>query len=161
MRKVIDLTGQRFGRLVVLNIVPNDNHRTTWLCICDCGNKHTVRGDILKRGKSKSCGCLREEHPGIVAAQLAAVIKRKNATHCRKGHPFDEHNTYIQPPSGNRLCRTCSRERYERRRHTSGTYVFERHNPNGSMYGEKLRRDNLRRDEKRNMLDKEKLLQLL
>lgn len=54
-----DLTGQRFGKLVVLNIIEERrNLKILWECICDCGNKIIVTGQDLKRGHSKSCGCL-------------------------------------------------------------------------------------------------------
>jgi len=60
--KLIDLTGQRFGRLVVIKRVENDKHKKPkWKCMCDCGNIKIVLGAILKRGESKSCGCLLKE----------------------------------------------------------------------------------------------------
>lgn len=58
--KLIDLTGQRFGRLVVLSKMPqnNANNKVVWLCQCDCGNQTVVIGSRLHNGKTKSCGCL-------------------------------------------------------------------------------------------------------
>ena len=54
----IDLTGQRFGRLVVLEVAPNDGKgRTRWICQCDCGNLSTVVHSALGK-KTNSCGCL-------------------------------------------------------------------------------------------------------
>ena len=61
MGKRIDLTGQRFGRLVVIERVENDRYgRTRWRCGCDCGNKTIVSSGDLVNGETKSCGCLRE-----------------------------------------------------------------------------------------------------
>lgn len=59
-----DITGQRFGKLVVLGKGESKGPgRTTWNCICDCGNKKTIRGDALKSGSTTSCGhCLRNEN---------------------------------------------------------------------------------------------------
>lgn len=57
MGKAIDLTGQRFGRLVVLSRTDNKGKNTAWLCKCDCGNITKVITPNLKGGKSKSCGC--------------------------------------------------------------------------------------------------------
>jgi len=59
----IDLTGQRFGRLVVLGIASYDEKTYTkkWLCRCDCGKKIEVSGGNLRSGHSKSCGCLRRD----------------------------------------------------------------------------------------------------
>lgn len=67
-RTAIDLTGQRFGFLVVLNqtedyISPHGVLSHQWLCQCDCGNKVIVTASNLKKKKSgtKSCGCM--HHP--------------------------------------------------------------------------------------------------
>ena len=63
MGKFIDLTGQRFGRLVVKELVPSDGRKGTfWLCQCDCGNTTVVAGQELRRGGTKSCGCLKGLH---------------------------------------------------------------------------------------------------
>lgn len=53
------LTGQRFGRLLVLKEVPAKCRR--YLCLCDCGNKNSIAAIKLKSGHTKSCGCLRNE----------------------------------------------------------------------------------------------------
>ena len=56
--KKIDLTGQRFGRLLVINDSGERQHRNVmWDCLCDCGETSKVRTDHLRRGKIKSCGC--------------------------------------------------------------------------------------------------------
>lgn len=59
----IDLTGQRFGRLVVVKMVGVDNRgECTWECKCDCGNiTHPIKGSTLRLRKSQSCGCLQKE----------------------------------------------------------------------------------------------------
>jgi len=56
----IDLTGQRFGRLFVLEKVYHDNEMF-WRCLCDCGNYVEVRSQPLRNGHTKSCGCLKRE----------------------------------------------------------------------------------------------------
>jgi len=62
MPKLINLTGRRFGRLKVLKQTEKDRRGNfPWLCLCDCGNQVTVLGYDLKRGRTKSCGCLRKE----------------------------------------------------------------------------------------------------
>ena len=59
---MIELTGKRFGRLtVVCKEYKNKNHRWFWKCLCDCGNYSVVDGEKLRRGTTKSCGCLRNE----------------------------------------------------------------------------------------------------
>lgn len=61
-----NLTGQRFGHLVVLS--KTDERRSNavvFLCRCDCGNEHRVRGAILTNGQVGSCGC--QQLSGIAA----------------------------------------------------------------------------------------------
>lgn len=57
MGKFIDLTGQRFGRLLVVKRVENQNKRVCWLCRCDCGNEIVTNTNNLRSGDSQSCGC--------------------------------------------------------------------------------------------------------
>lgn len=60
--KFNDLTGQKFGKLEVINraeskIDPSGKRRTRWNCRCDCGNDVMVLTDYLKRSSCPSCGC--------------------------------------------------------------------------------------------------------
>lgn len=59
MRKFIDLSNQKFGRLSVISVAAGKPVR--WICRCDCGNEKPVRGNDLWRGKTLSCGCLSTE----------------------------------------------------------------------------------------------------
>lgn len=62
MPKFKDLTGRRFGRLVVLERAPNKyKTHTTWRCACDCGNVVEVAAGSLRTGLTKSCKCLTRE----------------------------------------------------------------------------------------------------
>ena len=59
-----DLTGQRFGRLVVIEEGPphytsGNNRQVCWICKCDCGTIKTITASQLLNGNVKSCGCLR------------------------------------------------------------------------------------------------------
>ena len=56
-RKKLDLKGQKFGRLTVLEPAENAGGRTAWLCRCDCGKKIVVKTCHLRDGHTKSCGC--------------------------------------------------------------------------------------------------------
>lgn len=62
MGKFIDLTGQRFGKLVVERRAPNNtpSGRPQWICQCDCGKTTIVSGHNLREGKTKSCGCAKK-----------------------------------------------------------------------------------------------------
>jgi len=59
--KLIDLTGQRFGKLLVLERVKNRGKEPYWLCQCDCGNKKEIAGCSLRSGLTTSCGCFAKE----------------------------------------------------------------------------------------------------
>lgn len=61
MPAMIDLANQRFGRLLVLGYMPTDHKEITWLCQCDCGMHKVVTTRCLRKGRTKSCGCLRTE----------------------------------------------------------------------------------------------------
>lgn len=61
MGKFIDLTGQRFGRLLVMYQAPHQNGRVAWHCKCDCGNEKDIKSELLRAGKAQSCGCLHKE----------------------------------------------------------------------------------------------------
>lgn len=65
-RMFIDITNKRFGRLIALEVdhVYTDKVGNTeyyWKCLCDCGNTIVVSGNVLRRGETKSCGCLQSE----------------------------------------------------------------------------------------------------
>jgi hypothetical protein len=54
----LNLAGQRFGRLIVLEVHDQDARRAyRWKCRCDCGHETVVRGSQLKSGVTRSCGC--------------------------------------------------------------------------------------------------------
>jgi hypothetical protein len=57
----IDLTGQRFGRLLVISHAKTRGKIAFWLCACDCGTEKVVNGGSLKSGHSISCGCFQKE----------------------------------------------------------------------------------------------------
>ena len=62
MGKFIDLTGKRFGRLIVIQRTDQyQSGHIAWLCRCDCGNVAVVSGNRLKQGVTKSCGCYKRE----------------------------------------------------------------------------------------------------
>jgi hypothetical protein len=89
-----DLSDQRFGRLVAVEV---DHHggELYWLCLCDCGAQTVVRSTQLRSGKTRSCGCLRNETSAAVHT-THGYAARKGPTYytwqnmlrrCRAGHP--------------------------------------------------------------------------
>jgi hypothetical protein len=77
----IDLTGQIFGRLLVLKVVGRRGRDVLWRCRCDCGNLHQVSSPNLRKGLIRSCGCLGAEsrrrrllrRPPIIEGQIAKI----------------------------------------------------------------------------------------
>lgn len=66
--KRVDLNGQRFGRLLVLDWVG-----PKWRCVCDCGAECLVIGYNLAHGETSSCGCLRRETAKITGNTFLKV----------------------------------------------------------------------------------------
>ncbi len=94
MSAFIDLTAQRFNRLLVIDrATPKRSRRpkghggikirVKWHCVCDCGSEPIVDGDRLRSGKTKSCGCLSVE----------GTIKRNTKHGLAK---TSEHNIWLQ-----------------------------------------------------------------
>jgi hypothetical protein len=57
----IDMTGQRYGKLVCLRPVGKQQKNTLWWCVCDCGKEMAAKGGNLRNGNTKCCGCVRSE----------------------------------------------------------------------------------------------------
>jgi hypothetical protein len=69
--KFKDITGQKFGRLTVIERLENDKWKQArWKCLCECGNYIICITRDLKKGSVKSCGCLHKE-----------IIKKVNTKH--------------------------------------------------------------------------------
>jgi hypothetical protein len=85
--KLIDLTGQRFGRLVAIrraeDYCPPSKPRggyPQWLCRCDCGKERVIKAGSLTKGATRSCGCYNDE----VRARL---IAERSKTHGMSNTP--------------------------------------------------------------------------
>lgn len=71
----IDLTGQRFGSLVVLKkgktqILPSGARKLHWICKCDCGSIVSIAAQSLKTGNTMSCGCIKSRGEALIARLL-------------------------------------------------------------------------------------------
>lgn len=89
-----DLSGQRFGRLVVVRLWKTGNGKANWLCRCDCGMGKITLGTSLKSGTTKSCGCLQVD-----------VQRKKQTKHGSWGTP-----TYISWSKMLNRCRSQSND---------------------------------------------------
>ena len=78
MSRFIDLTGQRFGRLTVIERAENDRRgQVRWRCACDCGGASITYGVSLRSGDTRSCGCL-----------AAEVTSKRSKKHGFRHHPI-------------------------------------------------------------------------
>lgn len=59
--RLIDLTGKRYNRLVVLGREGTKGSKPLWRCLCDCGSITYALGSDMQSGRKKSCGCLKSE----------------------------------------------------------------------------------------------------
>ena len=86
--KIINLTGQTFGRLTVLSYACTKKNRAYWNCLCKCGKKTIVQGTNLRCGNTRSCGCLQKEKATFVSKSktLADKVKYKAAHMWLKQH---------------------------------------------------------------------------
>ena len=79
MGKAIDLTGMKFGRLIVLerDMTKPIGHQKPvyWVCQCECGKITSVLTENLKKGRTKSCGCMRSDY---IREGLTIDLSNKN-----------------------------------------------------------------------------------
>ena len=85
-------TGDRFTRLLVLNTFllkeKNGLKRTTRVvCLCDCGREKVVRAASLKKGETKSCGCLAKNSVGGVSSHKHPLYKTWKNMRSRCNNP--------------------------------------------------------------------------
>jgi hypothetical protein len=84
--KVINLIGQKFGRLIVIKQARKDkNGHIHWLCKCSCNKIKIVRGNSLKCGQTQSCGCLQKE-------RTATTHNKHNCS--QRGQKFRTYRTW-------------------------------------------------------------------
>lgn len=66
---VIDMTGARAGRVMVLAYAGSKNQQAYWSCACDCGTRFVTQGRFLRNGATRSCGCLGKENRALASAK--------------------------------------------------------------------------------------------
>lgn len=84
---MIDLTGQRFGRLVVDRRGEKSRDSYRWACHCDCGNSFQAHGASLRRGNTRSCGCLQTEARSAVGKSWLGKARSHGATTNKRRTP--------------------------------------------------------------------------
>lgn len=94
--KALDLTNQRFGKLIALHKAPKKDRYTRWICQCDCGKITEVRTDYLTSGHTVSCGCEKTLHfsqNDLVGIRFGKLVVIKNLTAGKKLCKCDCGNT--------------------------------------------------------------------
>jgi hypothetical protein len=91
-----DLTGRRFGRLVVVGFAGRSCHGHIYFdAICDCGEKTVSLANTLRNGQSQSCGCLRLErittHDGTQTPEFAVWCGMLNRCRNSNAANFDRY----------------------------------------------------------------------
>ncbi len=105
LTSVIDMSGQRFGRLLVIeqdNSSPGKGSR--WFCRCDCGTeRHSARGTSLRRGTTLSCGCVVHIR-GVRRPKGAGSLTQDGYRRVSiRGHVLLEHRHVMQQMLGRAL----------------------------------------------------------
>lgn len=121
MPAFIDITGNTYNRLTVINRIANSlGKKTSWLCKCECGSFSTVYGQYLKSGRTKSCGCYQKEQAREVRLEhgRASKIDRHSdiykeysrETHLMRKYklPIKRYNQMLQEQANK--CKICSYE---------------------------------------------------
>ena len=99
--RLIDITGNRYGRLRVLqkHQAPSKSGGSLWDCVCDCGARKTVNGSNLRNGSVQSCGCLALEWSKAMGANKDFIAKRSKSTathgHKRRSGMSTEYRTWL------------------------------------------------------------------
>ena len=102
MGRLIDETGNKYGRLTVLYRANNDGKIVKWHCLCDCGQELDVAGSSLRSGNTKSCGCLQKDKA------IESNIKRGRPI--KIGDVFGELTVIEQLPS--KIAKNGKKQRY-------------------------------------------------
>jgi len=99
-----DMTGKIFGRWTVLShhIDKIRPRQTLWKCVCQCGKEKVVHAESLKKGISKSCGCLRSEmwrkRSGRLSPRWKGGVMRLPSGYVKilgKTHANADYNGYV------------------------------------------------------------------
>ncbi len=86
-KRIIDLTGQKFGKLTAIELLGTDKHGVAlWKCQCECGNEKLVKSVNLRNGATISCGCIRTNDLTGKRFGRLTVIKRCPVEYTKSGN---------------------------------------------------------------------------
>lgn len=106
----IDLTGKKFNRWNVIKYEGNQNY----LCKCDCGIEKIVNGQSVKKGKTKSCGCYRDEKKSLTSTKVELICQycnqKFNISPCHSNQKFCSVKCKANSTYQKRKCLICEKE---------------------------------------------------
>lgn len=91
-----DMTGMKFGRLEVIGLGLKSSRQHRWVCRCDCGFYTLTFGFSLRRGESRSCGCIAAEKTKErwKSADAEKLRKRLSENASNVSHRLSKHPLY-------------------------------------------------------------------
>lgn len=92
MRCSPDLTGKKFGRLTAVEFLGSLSLSSVWLCLCECGGTKNVGSYLLRRGDTRSCGCMQRENAASLKMKhglsTSSTYRSWSAMICRCTKPY-------------------------------------------------------------------------
>lgn len=125
--KIKDLTGMRFGRLVVDSFKEREDNKTLWNCTCDCGNKCIASTSGLNMGSTTSCGCKNKENQStfMIANDLVDGTRISAIDENRKINK-NNHSGYTGVSYDKRRKMWVAQITYQRRNHNLGRFTSKK-----------------------------------
>jgi hypothetical protein len=93
--RLLNLRGQTFGRLTVIDRASNRGDVVVWVCRCSCGNTVMARGKQLRNGQSVSCGCRRTEMARRKVVDITGQVFGRLTVVRRSGTQASRHATWL------------------------------------------------------------------
>lgn len=125
-KNLINLSGKKFGKLLVIERKESSKTgQARWLCQCDCGNKRIIFGNSLRKGRTKSCGCLRKTKIGIGTASFNSLFRRYKK-HAKKRNLTFNLSKKLFKQLINSDCFYCGRKPFQiiKSKYNSGNYIY-------------------------------------
>lgn len=111
VRPLVDVSEQKFGRLLALNMVREPGKDARVRCMCECGKEKIVILYNLRNGNTTSCGCLSKELTSERSRSLGALMGAANLKH---GHAigYSHSSTYSSWQDAKKRCYSLKNKRY-------------------------------------------------
>lgn len=133
MGKIIEESGNRYGRLVVLEYIGKTKHKAAlWKCLCDCGNETEVRGYSLRSGGTSSCGCYQKEQAsksrrlekGEASFNRLYEVYKRHAIKRNLEFSLTKEEFKILTKQNCQYCGTKPSQSYKQTKDTNGSYIY-------------------------------------